>query len=149
MPLNLNAQPVIHLQDVSLWRRTQEELSYDLKKTVLSFLEGNYRKPRKRLVLDRITLSIAKGEKLGIIGANGSGKSTLLKVICGILQPTQGSVQLKGTIAPLIELGAGFDPDLSVIDNVIMYGVLMGFPKIIMKQKRQIINIVFFYKHVT
>jgi len=137
MSLNLNAQPVIHLQDVSLWRRTQEELSYDLKKTVLSFLEGNYRKPRKRLVLDRITLSIAKGEKLGIIGANGSGKSTLLKVICGILQPTQGSVQLTGTIAPLIELGAGFDPDLSVIDNVIMYGVLMGFPKIIMKQKLQ------------
>lgn len=129
--------PIIHLQDVSLWRRTQEELSYDLKKTVLSFLEGSYRKPRKRLVLDRITLSITRGEKVGIIGANGSGKSTLLKVICGILQPTQGSVQVKGTIAPLIELGAGFDDELSVMDNVLLYGTLMGFPKAVMKQKMQ------------
>lgn len=130
-------ETIIHLQDVCLWRRTQEELSYDLKKTVLSILEGNYRKPRKRLVLDRVNLSITRGEKIGIIGANGSGKSTLLKVICGILEPTQGAVKVKGTIAPLIELGAGFDDDLSVIDNVILYGVLMGFPKTIMKQKMQ------------
>jgi ABC-type polysaccharide/polyol phosphate transport system ATPase subunit len=128
-------EPIIHLQDVSLWRRTQEELSYDLKKTILSVLEGNYRKPRKRLILDRITLSIARGEKIGIIGSNGSGKSTLLKVICGILQPTQGSVQVGGTIAPLIELGAGFDGELSVVDNIVMYGTLMGFPKAVMKQK--------------
>ena len=138
-PVNPDMEPVIHLQDVSLWRRTQEELSYDLKKTVLSVLEGNYRKPRKRLVLDRINLSIFKGEKIGIIGANGSGKSTLLKVICGILNPTQGSVQVKGSIAPLIELGAGFDSDLSVKDNIIMYGILMGFPKAVMKQKTQAI----------
>ena len=131
------AEPVIHLQDVSLWRRTQEELSYDLKKTVFSFLEGTYNKPRKRLVLDRITLSIARGEKIGIIGANGSGKSTLLKMICGILQPTQGTVHVKGTIAPLIELGAGFDDDLSVVDNILLYGTLMGFPKAVMKQKMQ------------
>ncbi|MGA0199446.1 MAG: ABC transporter ATP-binding protein, partial [Prochlorotrichaceae cyanobacterium] len=130
-------ETIIHLQDVCLWRRTQEELSYDLKKTVLSILEGNYRKPRKRLVLDRVNLSITRGEKIGIIGANGSGKSTLLKVICGILEPTQGAVKVKGTIAPLIELGAGFDDDLSVIDNVILYGILMGFPKTIMKQKMQ------------
>lgn len=130
-------EPIIHLQDVSLWRRTQEELSYDLKKTVFSFLEGTYNKPRKRLVLDRITLSITRGEKIGIIGANGSGKSTLLKVICGILQPTQGTVHVKGTIAPLIELGAGFDDDLSVADNVLLYGTLMGFPKAVMKQKMQ------------
>ena len=127
--MSQNLETVIHLQDVILWRRTQEELSYDLKKTILSFLEGSYRKPRKRLVLDRINLSITKGEKIGIIGANGSGKSTLLKVICGILQPTQGSVNVKGTIAPLIELGAGFDMELSVIDNIIMYGILMGFSK--------------------
>jgi ABC-type polysaccharide/polyol phosphate transport system ATPase subunit len=130
-------ETIIHLQDVCLWRRTQEELSYDLKKTVLSILEGNYRKPRKRLVLDRVNLSITRGEKIGIIGANGSGKSTLLKVICGILEPTQGAVKVKGTIAPLIELGAGFDDDLSVIDNVILYGILMGFSKTIMKQKMQ------------
>ncbi len=118
---------VIRLDRVSLLRRTQEEFSYDLKKTILSFLEGRYRKVAKKLVLDRIDFVVNSGEKLGIIGANGSGKSTLLKVICGILQPTDGTVRVKGNIAPLIELGAGFDSEISVTDNIIFYGVLLGF----------------------
>ena len=97
----------IRLDKVSLWRRTQEEFSYDLKRTILSMLEGKYRQPAKKLILNEIELTINQGEKIAIIGANGSGKSTLLKVICGILQPTMGSVRVKGNIAPLIELGAG------------------------------------------
>lgn len=120
---------VIRLDQVSLWRRTQEEFSYDLKKTVLSFLEGKYRQPAKRLVLDQINLVVEAGEKVGIIGANGAGKSTLLKVICGILQPTTGGVRVRGQIAPLIELGAGFDGEISVMDNIILYGVLLGFSR--------------------
>lgn len=120
---------VIRLNQVSLWRRTQEEFSYDLKKTILSLLEGKYRHPAKKLVLDRIDLVVKKGEKVGIIGSNGAGKSTLLKVICRILQPTQGFVRVIGQIAPLIELGAGFDPDISVMDNIILYGVLLGFSR--------------------
>lgn len=119
----------IRLHQVSLQRRTQEEFSYDLKRTLLDVLEGKYRKPVKKLVLDNINLCIELGKKVGIIGANGSGKSTLLKVICGILKPTMGSVRVRGKIAPLIELGAGFDPELSVIDNIILYGVLLGFQK--------------------
>ena len=126
---------VIRLNQVSLWRRTQEEFSYDLKKTVLSFLEGKYRKPARKLVLDRIDLNVESGEKVGIIGANGSGKSTLLKVISGILKPTTGQVRVRGQIAPLIELGAGFDPDISVMDNIILYGVLLGFSREEMKQR--------------
>ena len=125
----------IRLKNVSLWRRTQEEFSYDFKKTVLSFVEGKYRNPIKKLVLDHIDLTINLGEKMGIIGANGSGKSTLLKVICGILQPTCGVVRVKGEIAPLIELGAGFDESLSVKDNIIMYGVILGFSRREMKQR--------------
>jgi ABC-type polysaccharide/polyol phosphate transport system ATPase subunit len=120
---------VIRLDQVSLWRRTQEEFTYDLKKTVLSFLEGKYRKPAKKLVLDRIDLVVNANEKVGIIGANGAGKSTLLKVICGILQPTSGGVRVRGKIAPLIELGAGFDREISVMDNIILYGVLLGFSR--------------------
>jgi ABC-2 type transport system ATP-binding protein/lipopolysaccharide transport system ATP-binding protein len=120
---------VIRLDQVSLWRRTQEEFSYDLKKTILSFLEGKYRKPAKKLVLDQIELVVKAGEKVGIIGANGSGKSTLLKVICGILQPTSGRVRVRGQIAPLIELGAGFDVEISVMNNIILYGVLLGFSR--------------------
>jgi ABC-2 type transport system ATP-binding protein len=126
---------VIRLDQVSLWRRTQEEFSYDLKKTVLSFLEGKYRQPAKKLVLDKIELSVQAGDKLGIVGANGSGKSTLLKVICGILAPTTGSLRVRGQIAPLIELGAGFDPDISVMDNILLYGVLLGFSREEMKTR--------------
>jgi ABC-type polysaccharide/polyol phosphate transport system ATPase subunit len=118
---------VIRLDQVSLWRRTQEEFSYDLKKTILSFFEGKYRQPAKKLVLDKIDFVVESGEKLGIIGSNGSGKSTLLKIICGILQPTNGTVRVRGKIAPLIELGAGFDEEISVMENIILYGVLLGF----------------------
>jgi ABC-type polysaccharide/polyol phosphate transport system ATPase subunit len=119
----------ICLDRVSLWRRTQEEFSYDLKKTILSILEGKYHKPPKHLVLDRLDLAIESGRKVGIIGANGAGKSTLLKLICGILQPTSGQVRVRGRIAPLIELEAGFEPELSVLDNIILYGVLLGFSR--------------------
>ena len=125
----------IRLDKVSLWRRTQEEFSYDLKRTILSIVEGKYRKPAKKLILNEIELKIERGEKIAVIGANGSGKSTLLKVICGILQPTTGSVRVKGQIAPLIELGAGFDEELSVLDNIIFYGVMLGFTRQEMKER--------------
>jgi ABC-type polysaccharide/polyol phosphate transport system ATPase subunit len=125
----------IRLNQVSLWRRTQEEFSYDLKKTVLSIVEGKFRRPAKKLVLDRVDLVVKPGEKIGIVGANGAGKSTLLKVISGILQPTQGTVRVAGNIAPLIELGAGFDPEISVRDNIILYGVLLGFSRQEMKSR--------------
>lgn len=127
----------IRLNQVSLWRRTQEEFSYDLKKTVLSFLEGKYRQPSRKLILDNLSLTVKSGEKVGIIGANGSGKSTLLKVICGILQPTKGQVRVRGEIAPLIELGAGFDAELSVKDNIFLYGVMLGFTRQEMKKRVQ------------
>ena len=120
---------VIRLDHVSLLRRTQEEFSYDLKKTLLSFVEGKYRKPARKLILDGINLSIEAGEKVGIIGANGSGKSTLLKLISGILQPTRGSLRVRGQIAPLIELGAGFDAEMTVLSNIVLYGVLLGFQR--------------------
>lgn len=126
---------VIRLDNVSLWRRTQEEFSYDLKKTLLSVVEGKYRQPAKKLVLDNINLVVAKGEKIGIIGSNGSGKSTLLKIISGILQPTTGTVRVRGQVAPLIELGAGFDAEISVMDNILLYGVLLGFSRAEMKAR--------------
>ena len=130
---------VIRISDVSLWRRTQEEFSYDLKRTVLNFFEGKYRKPSKKLVLSDINLVVESGEQIGIIGANGSGKSTLLKLICGILQPTIGTVKVRGQISPLIELGAGFEPDLSVMDNIILYGVMLGFSRTEMRERARLI----------
>ena len=126
---------VIRLDNVSLWRRTQEEFSYDLKRTLLSIAEGKYRQPAKKLVLDNINLVVEKGQKIGIIGANGSGKSTLLKIISGILKPTSGIVRVRGQVAPLIELGAGFDAEISVMDNILLYGVLLGFSRSEMKAR--------------
>ncbi len=119
----------IALDGVSLWRRTQEEYLYDLKRLLLRAMEGKHRKAHRRQVLNDISLRIGGGEKVGIIGANGSGKSTLLKVICGILRPTCGRVHVHGTIAPLIELGAGFDGELSVVANIGFYGILLGYSR--------------------
>ena len=109
---------VISFDRVSLWRRTQEEFSYDIKQTVLSIVSGKYRIPAKKLIIDDVSLVINAGEKIGIIGGNGAGKSTLLKLVSGILEPTVGKVRVNGNIAPLIELGAGFDQNISVHDNI-------------------------------
>ena len=119
----------IQIDDGTLLRRTQEEMSYDFKRFILHSLARQYKKPTRRRVIEDLSLKIWKGEKIGVIGENGSGKSTLLKVISGILELTSGQVSVHGRIAPLIELGAGFDPDLSLTDNIVYYGVLLGFTK--------------------
>jgi ABC-type polysaccharide/polyol phosphate transport system ATPase subunit len=116
----------IELANVTLQRRTQEELHYDLKRTFFDLVRGRVRRPRKRTVLENVSVTVERGEKLALIGANGSGKSTILKVIAKVLQPTQGTVRVRGTISPLIELGVGFEPELSLVDNIMYYGVLLG-----------------------
>lgn len=79
--------------------------------------------------LDHVSFNVAKGEVLGLVGLNGSGKSTTLKIISGILKPTSGTVVTNGTISPLIELGAGFAPDLTARENVLLNGAVLGFGK--------------------
>ncbi len=119
----------IWLENVSLVREIQHEASMDLKRSVFDLLRGRYTKPERRTVLDTISLEVRQGERVGIIGPNGAGKSTLLKVMAGILTPTTGAVEVHGVTAPLIEIGAGFDPELSLVDNVVLYGVLLGVPR--------------------
>jgi len=86
------------------------------------------------LALKEVSFSVKKGEAWGIIGTNGSGKSTLLKLICGILKPYQGSVTINGSIAPLIELGAGFDGDLTARENIFLNGAVLGYDKKFMQE---------------
>ncbi len=81
------------------------------------------------VAVNNISLEIEKGEVFGIVGTNGSGKSTLLKIISGILKPTTGSVEINGVIAPLIELGAGFDGDLTARENIYLNGAILGYSK--------------------
>lgn len=85
--------------------------------------------------LDDVSFSVSKGEVFGIIGLNGAGKSTLLKIISGILKPTSGSVEVHGKIAPLIELGAGFNGDLSGIENIYLNGLILGYSKKTIRSK--------------
>src|SRR5207248_7688063 len=76
-----------------------------------------------------VSLDVSHGEMLGIIGRNGCGKSTLLKLIAGVLKPTSGIVQIAGSISPLIELGAGFHPDLTGRENIVLNGLLLGLTR--------------------
>ncbi len=79
--------------------------------------------------LKRISFDIHRGEVVGLVGTNGSGKSTMLKIIAGVLEPSEGSVKVHGNIAPLIELGAGFDPELTARENIYLNGALLGYTK--------------------
>lgn len=94
------------------------------------------RRERKTFTaLNDVSFSVAKGETLGLIGANGAGKSTLLSIIAGTLYPTSGHVTCSGSISSLLELGAGFHPDLTGRENVLLYGSIMGIPRETMKSK--------------
>lgn len=89
----------------------------------------------KFLALDGVSFNIEKGDVFGIVGLNGSGKSTMLKIISGILRPTLGSVHSDGLIAPLIELGAGFDMELTARENIFLNGSVLGYSKKFMSEK--------------
>jgi ABC-2 type transport system ATP-binding protein/lipopolysaccharide transport system ATP-binding protein len=99
-------------------RKLKRKLSYD-----------------KFCALDNVSIDIEKGEVVGIIGLNGSGKSTLLKIISGILTPSEGEVVTNGTISPLIELGAGFDPELTTRENIFLNGSVLGFERSFIREK--------------
>jgi ABC-2 type transport system ATP-binding protein len=79
--------------------------------------------------LNHISFDVKKGEAFGLVGTNGSGKSTMLKCIAGVLEPSEGSITVKGSIAPLIELGAGFDMELTARENIYLNGALLGYTK--------------------
>ncbi len=85
--------------------------------------------------LQQISFEVKKGEVLGIIGKNGAGKSTLLKVISGIMKPTRGSVGVYGNVVPMLELGSGFDNDLSGRENVFLNGAILGYPQRFLQEK--------------
>jgi lipopolysaccharide transport system ATP-binding protein len=86
------------------------------------------------LVLKNVSFEIKKGESWGIVGSNGAGKSTLLRLICGIISPNSGSVTVNGNISPILELGAGCDPQLSGSENIFIQGALLGYSKAFMKE---------------
>ena len=121
----LPAEMAIRLKDVCVAYRSYRERPTSLKESIVRFLrEGKFSHFSTFNALKNLSLEVQRGSVFGIIGGNGSGKSTLLKVISKVLKPIRGSVQTDGTIASLIELGAGFDPELNAVENLYLNGSL-------------------------
>ena len=117
--------PIIDVRDVSMCFRKENEKTDTLKEFFVKLVQRRLRYTEFR-ALDHVSFSIQRGEAVALIGVNGSGKSTMLKLIAGVMDPTEGEVDVNGTIAPLIELGAGFDVDLTARENIFLNGALLG-----------------------
>lgn len=132
--LEISKEKIIVLENVSMEFKITKEKIFSLKEFFINFLKNNLIFEKFK-ALDEINLEIFKGDVIGIIGDNGSGKSTLLKVISGIINPSKGKVTVKGAISPLIELGAGFDAELSGRENIFLNGYILGYSKKILEEK--------------
>ena len=118
--------PIIQLENVSVRYRLPSERIGTLKEYTIRFLQRRLRH-RDFWAVHDLSLNVNRGEVFGIVGDNGAGKSTLLKVISKVLRPTTGRVRIYGKIAPLLELGAGFHPELSGRENIFLNGALLGY----------------------
>lgn len=119
---------MIEINGATMDFRRERGGSNSLKEFIVNLLKGKLRYDRFRAV-DGVTASIRRGEVVGIIGRNGAGKSTLLKMIAGVLTPTDGKIRLYGNIAPMLELGAGFDHDLTARENIYLNGAILGYSR--------------------
>ena len=123
----------IDVKDVTMVFNIASEQLHSLKEYFIKIVRRElFFKPF--LALDGISLEVKPGDVYGIIGVNGSGKSTLLKIVAGVLEPTKGSCTVNGSIAPLIELGAGFDLELSARENIYLNGALLGYNRTFIKE---------------
>jgi ABC-type polysaccharide/polyol phosphate transport system ATPase subunit len=131
------AERLVELRDVSLQFVSYYDKHYSLKRAVLdSLLQRENPQPVAEFwALRNVNLQVSAGERVGIIGSNGAGKSTLLRLLAKIYPPTTGTVSVRGTVAPLIEMGAGFNPELSGTDNILLNGAMLGFSRKQMERK--------------
>ena len=125
---------IIKVNNVSMHFRMDKNKTTSLKEWVVTRLLGK-QKYEDFHALEKVTFEVKRGEIMGIIGRNGAGKSTLLKVISGIYKPTEGSVVTAGRVAPMLELGSGFDSELSGHDNIFLNGAILGFSEEFLKSK--------------
>ncbi len=123
-----DAETVIGVNDVSMIFNIASEQFNSLKEYFIALMrhELNFKEFR---ALDHVSFEVKRGEAFGLVGTNGSGKSTMLKIIAGVLEASEGACSVTGTIAPLIELGAGFDMELTAKENIYLNGALLGYRK--------------------
>ncbi len=130
------SETVLRVDDVSMRFNLSKEKHDSLKEYFIAML-------KKELVfnefwaLSDVSFELEKGDRLGILGFNGAGKSTLLKVIAGVFKPTKGLIERRGVLAPLIELGAGFDPQYTGLENIYLYGACLGYSHKFIDEKIQ------------
>jgi len=125
------SKPVVSVQNVTMQFNMTSEKNDSIKEYMIKLLKGKLHF-NAFTALSNVSFEVQKGEIFGIVGLNGSGKSTILKVISGILKPTEGVARTNGTLSPLIELGAGFDPELTGRENIYLNGSVLGYSKAFM-----------------
>lgn len=121
---------MIKIENVGMKFNLGIEKDNSLKMTFIRLFDKRKRiKKSDFWALKSVTFDVAKGDVVGLIGSNGAGKSTLLKVVSGVMKPTEGKVEVDGVISPMIELGAGFDGDLTARENIYLNGAILGYSK--------------------
>lgn len=130
----MDKDTVICVKDLTMSFNLNKEKVDNLKEYVIKFITRKL-EYKKFYALKDINFEVKKGEHLAILGLNGAGKSTLLKTIVGVYKPIQGTVEKKGVIAPLLELGAGFDPNYTGEENIYLYGAILGYDRAYIKSK--------------
>ena len=131
---------MIDIKNVTMKFDMGIEKGFSFKQLFINMLDPRERKKNKKkksvfVALNDVSFHVDKGEVVGLIGSNGAGKSTLLKVVSGVMKPTKGNVTVNGSIAPMIELGAGFDAELTARENIYLNGAVLGYSKNFIDQK--------------
>lgn len=128
-------QYMIEADNVSMRFNLGIEKNFSLKQWFVDLFSGKKKEKKEFWALSNVSFKVKKGEVIGFIGSNGAGKSTLLKVVAGVMKPTKGKVEAYGNICPMIELGAGFDPQLTAKENIYLNGAIMGYSKEFIESK--------------
>ena len=130
---------MIKVNNVSMRFNLGIEKNFSLKQFFVDTLSPKKRKDKKIKkqfwALSDVSFDVKKGEVVGFVGTNGAGKSTLLKIIAGVMKPTKGNIEIGGNICPMIELGAGFDMDLTARENIFLNGAVLGYSREFINQK--------------
>lgn len=127
---------MIHVKNVFMKFNLGIDKGYSIKLLFISLFNKKYRRKKEYFsALNNISFDIKPGEVIGLIGSNGAGKSTLLKVVSGVMKPTTGKVIVNGAISPMIELGAGFDQELTARENIYLNGAVLGYSKKFINEK--------------